>query len=48
MSEPPTLYEWVKGRPAIALLIDASMTASRLTTCSARCSGAGQREASST
>jgi hemoglobin len=23
MSEPPTLYEWVKGRPAIARLIDA-------------------------
>jgi truncated hemoglobin YjbI len=22
MSEPPTLYEWVKGRPAIAQLID--------------------------
>ena len=22
MSEPPTLYEWVKGRPAIARLID--------------------------
>ena len=23
MSEPPTLYEWVRGRPAIARLIDA-------------------------
>jgi hypothetical protein len=23
MGEPPTLYEWVKGRPAIARLIDA-------------------------
>jgi hemoglobin len=23
MSEPPTLYEWVKGRPVIARLIDA-------------------------
>jgi hemoglobin len=23
MSEPPTLYEWVKGRPAIVRLIDA-------------------------
>ena len=22
MSEPPTLYEWVKGRPAITRLID--------------------------
>jgi hemoglobin len=22
MSAPPTLYEWVKGRPAIARLID--------------------------